>query len=198
VRYGLGYASLAALGIVIFRHAVAGGYCYHNALPLYPVALAILLPVVQAQAARLSLNRLVASLALVSVLAVSLGGARHALLFPYYLKSGMTLAEARRRFHEWEGPAPGRIGVTQSLWILTEDYGSVIGLPTPLPNVWRIRLIALQQYHTPQITEVDGYRLVQSYRTQEVPTLLGLPLSRSMPGYQFSIHAPADAPQAGP
>ncbi len=190
-RYWLFYTSITAFGIVFFRNSLAEGVRIYNTLPFYPVALAIFLRAMSDSGPSPRRASLVAWLCLLSVVAVPLGFVRVALLFPFYWKSGMTLAEARHVFHDWQGKEPGRVGVTAALWLLTEDYHG-ISCDDRLRGVdragHRIGLVVLQQYHAAQITQVKGFRLVHSYRVEEVPTLLGIPLARSMPGYQFAVY----------
>jgi hypothetical protein len=143
--------------------------------------------------ARLGLLR--AAYALVT-LASAAGFARSALLFPFYLSGGVSLAEARARFEPIRREATGRIGVSGSLWVLAEDYermfvwGSAAFIDHSAESAGAT--LVLQQNYTGWAAppEIANHRLVYSSFTTEAPALFGLRLANAMPGYAFAVYAP--------
>lgn len=139
---------------------------------------------------------------IVAVLALpGIGFVRLALLFPFYVTSGMSLVEARGEFEQMLAEEQRAVGVTSNLWLLTENYESL------RINFWLVNnddrtgqpldVVVVQQSHHASIDSLAGYQKVRSYRRNGIPRFLGIPLARSIPGYQFDVYHRIEVPPAG-
>jgi uncharacterized protein (DUF2062 family) len=114
--------------------------------------------------------------------------ARDIALFLNYESEGVSFAVAQREFGELLRSTSQEISVSESLWVLADeferirflDYGSVSG-----------DLMVLQQTRRGSLSPpvIPGYRLLSQHFISHPPKWFGLPIARTMPGYSFAVFA---------
>ncbi len=130
------------------------------------------------------------------------GFIRVALMYPFYLRDGMSLFLAREKFMEFKKtqPAGTVFDMSCSLWVLSEDYyhmrhlvdGGIKDLKSGRHSFAGVEVYCLQQNYegvdslTPP--ELNGLTLVKNYFSSGMPRIFGIPLARSTPGYGFAIY----------
>lgn len=130
----------------------------------------------------------------VILLLCSIGYFHSTALFGFYLKYGYQYEEARRDFQKFMSEHPHElIGVSKSLWILSEEYDRMKSFGMTPEHLWRKpNWIVLQQRfalkHSPEPPIFKNYELVSHNFSPYKATLLGLQLSPTMPGYFYAIY----------
>lgn len=129
---------------------------------------------------------------LIALALPGIGFARAVLLFPSYLSTGMSLMEARGAFQEVLEEMSGPVGITRTLWVLTEDYER-LRVNFSLDNIDErtgepLDVVVVEQYRYASVDSLPGYRLVRSYSREGHPKFAGVPLAWSTPGYQFDVY----------
>lgn len=132
----------------------------------------------------------------------TLGFFQSLILFPAFMTSGLSLNKARLLFQQIETSADVPIGVSSSLWVLSENYNNMFLVNgfgedrfSSLAQKKRA-LIVLQQYSASQTSgkASRSHVLYRNYFTHEKPSLFGIHLSATMPSYQFAVYVPKHAP----
>jgi hypothetical protein len=115
-------------------------------------------------------------------------------LFPYFVKNGMSLEQARERFRTIDLSQYQKIGVTSSMWVLSENYDHTFLVPYQLPVVVsgaRYPIIIQQNYWQSTVAPpVEGYAIAHDFFSPDVPRLFGVKLASTMPGYAFAVYLP--------
>ncbi len=114
------------------------------------------------------------------------------LLFPSYVSTGMSFTEARGAFQQVLEQVSGPVGITRTLWVLTEDYDR-LRVNVALDNIDErtgqpLDIVVVQRYHYASIDSLPGYQMIRSYRRAGYPKFAGVPLAWSTPGYQFDVY----------
>lgn len=128
-------------------------------------------------------------------LLVATGFLRTALLFPFFLKQGATLEEARTHFARLTKPYEGEdapIGVTGGLWTLTENYKKVYAYNTwpDKPKEGTARIFFQQRYSgTRTPPAIDGCALIYDSFSSDLPQVFGVKLGNTMPGYGYAVYS---------
>lgn len=114
--------------------------------------------------------------------------ARDIALFVNYRTDGVSFAEARKAFHGLRSSTDQVISVSESLWVLTDEFEriSVVERGTPSGD-----LMVLQQTQRGSLSPpvIPGYRLLSQNFVSHPPTWFGLPIARTTPGYSFAVFA---------
>ncbi len=180
-------ALLAAGGYLAF--AVVYGIRLYYIAPFVIVAPAALLYVVRRFPVRASV--VFVSVALFAIFTVIT--LQKLVLFPFFLRDGMMLADARAAFAEiTEQNQPARIELLGShTWTLLSNAqydvtvpGEAIG-PYKVPRFMRL----IEQIETPEAPQTLGScTLIHSFYTSKSPTMFGVPIARTTPGYNFAVY----------
>jgi hypothetical protein len=140
--------------------------------------------------------RVLQGLALVAGLGLSIGFIRTAVLYPFYLKAGLRLNDARRIFDEFKRSQPSGVvyQASYSLWVLSEDYARMrVVIPTQSHLNPKEPYVLQQSYMGPAFQRppvLPGFQLQKSFFVSGVPRLWGLKIASTMPGYGFSVYRP--------
>ena len=138
----------------------------------------------------------VAAFAALALLCV--GFMRQAALFPFFLKEGVSLREARAAYEELKpDDCAGRcVGMASiGLWPLSEDYGAMLStlqarrMGRPLGDM--VDVILFQQNYsgfTAPPEAIEGCDLEWSSFVEKQPKFLGVKLANTMPGYSFAAY----------
>lgn len=129
----------------------------------------------------------------VSVLVlVSVGIIRTTLLFPFFLRQHPTLKEARANFAEIiSAHLSSLIGITGSLWPLTENYKNVYSYNSwpekPKPGTG---LVFFGQRYSGLLSppKIKGCEIINDKFSKKIPKLLGFKLGSTMPGYGYAVY----------
>ncbi len=112
-------------------------------------------------------------------------------LYGAYLQNGLSYTEARAKFKELLDQHAGRVAVSKSLWVLGDDYRRLVGFGLkPEHLAEKPPFLALQQRYTTysQSPKIPGYELIYDGFEAKPTRFLGVFLSPSPPGYQFSFY----------
>lgn len=122
--------------------------------------------------------------------ALAMGWLRAMALAATYIIAGTPLEQGRLLFSE-STRGIDRIGVTASLWVLTEGYErlEVLALAA-MPGAAQVDALLVQQNYSGarEAPELPGWHLSRDGFAREGPKLLGVPLGRTMPGYAFALY----------
>ena len=109
-------------------------------------------------------------------------------LFVNYSATGVSFRDAQKAFKNVAGSTNQEISVSESLWVLASDFeririiehGTVSG-----------ELVVLQQTQRGSLSPpiIPGYRLLWQSFISHPPTLVGVPIAHTMPGYSFAVFA---------
>jgi hypothetical protein len=125
-------------------------------------------------------------LTLFCVLAGSLGFIQRVLVFPHFLKGGMSFELARKQFAHLTSDSGGTVSVSSGLFSLTQDYSRVkkyYVLADP-------ELLILQQVNrgVKSPPHMPGYQLITSYFSSVEPMLFGVKCANTISGYNFAAY----------
>jgi hypothetical protein len=114
--------------------------------------------------------------------------ARDTALFIDYRTDGVSFADARKDFHRLLSSTDQVISVSESLWVLTDEFEriSVVERGTASGD-----LMVLQQTQRGSLSPpvIPGYRLLSQNFVSHPPKWFGLPIARTTPGYSFAVFA---------
>ncbi len=121
------------------------------------------------------------------------GFIRNAILFPYFLKNGMSYHDAYLKFQNILKDEKGVICLSSGLFTLTEDYEKI--------RIWKLQplvssaTLVIQQINIPhpdRLTppEIPGFVLTENYFSKCVPKLFGLKIANTSQGYNFAVYRP--------
>lgn len=119
---------------------------------------------------------------------VVVGFARGIALFPYFLKYGISLNAAQSHFSEMRKEFNGEnIGISTSLWLLSDDYKNLYIWPNKIVNP---DVIFYQQNHSGLIKspQIEGCVIIYDSFVDYQPKVLGIKLANTMPGYAFAAY----------
>ncbi len=173
--------------VVVGRVMLLIAFRAYDSYPLFAL-LAVALMVAAGRVRRPSVRiGLLIALALPGV-----GFTRAVLLFPSYLSTGMSLTEARGAFQQVLEEVSVPVGITRTLWVLTEGYDR-LRVNFALDNIDErtgqpLDIVVVQRYHYASIDSLPGYQMIRSYRRAGYPKFAGVPLAWSTPGYQFDVY----------
>jgi len=114
-----------------------------------------------------------------------IGFVRQCLLFPSFLRHGMSLQEARSRFVEVRAKYRDNLDLDGSLFVLTENYEG-IAFPEIPSSEWL--LIAQTNGGRLAPPALRGYELIEDHFCRFTPRLLGLKLAHTVGGYNFAVY----------
>ncbi|MDP2704172.1 MAG: hypothetical protein Q8P01_03030 [bacterium] len=177
----------AAMLVYLFGKAISLGHAFYTTL-FAPLIFSIFIYLF------LESGRFWKSVTITVLLLVATGFLRTTLLFPFFLKQGVTLEEARAHFARLTRPYEGKnvlFGVTGGLWTLTENYEKVYSYNTwPDKPKERTALVFFQQRYSGMLTPppVDGCALTYDSFSKSVPKIFGVKLGNTMPGYGYAVY----------
>ena len=109
-------------------------------------------------------------------------------LFINYSTAGVSFSEAQKAFKDVARSTNHEISVSESLWVLASEFehiriiehGTVFG-----------ELMILQQTQRGSLSPpiIPGYQLLSQTFISYPPTLIGVPIAHTMPGYSFAVFA---------
>ena len=112
--------------------------------------------------------------------------ARDIALFINYRTVSVSFTEARRDFHRLLSSTDQVISVSESLWVLANEFEriSIVERGTASGD-----LMVLQQTQRGALSPpvIPGYRLLSQNFISHPPTFFGLPIARTTPGYSFAV-----------
>lgn len=123
---------------------------------------------------------------------VSIGIIRTTLLFPSFLKQRPTLKQARVDYAKIVSGRPNSlVGITGSLWPLTENYKNVYSY-----NSWPEKpktdtdLVFFGQRYSGLLKppKIKGCEIIDDKFSKEAPKFLGFKLGNTMPGYGYAVY----------
>ncbi len=126
------------------------------------------------------------------------------LAFPGFLQHGMSLQQARQVFREVESTTDRPIGISRTLWVLSENYQQMFIYegPQTYPKVsghkYSNALLVKQQNYLDfkPADAIDNHPLQRHFFVQHKPRLFGIPIESTPPGYQFAVYHPKNNPLA--
>jgi hypothetical protein len=174
---------------VLIGFFVFSGNREYNAIWMVPLMLFICL-----WAQEENLPRLFKGVSWVLMLGLSTGFLRTALLYPFYLREGLQLKDARERFEHLKRQHPGDTvyRLSYSLWALSEDYPHMRVLESPA-RAAREMYVIQQNYMGPGFLrppEIKGLIREADFFQDRVPRLWGVRLASTIPGYGFAVYRP--------
>ncbi|HXO28205.1 MAG TPA: hypothetical protein VOA80_12725 [Thermoanaerobaculia bacterium] len=128
----------------------------------------------------------------------AIGFLRSVALFGIFLGQGVSLAAARGEVSYWVSAARGKIAVTSSLWVLSEDYRRLEILVGPAGP--EVETVVLQQNYSGRLTppELPGFTLRRNTFRPSACRVFGLLLANTVPGYSYGLYTrdspPGDRP----
>jgi hypothetical protein len=188
-----GVLLFAIIFLLILEHFIAEAWDRsYNLWVLSPLFIAFVLQVCSGKLPEFKpLSKTLSKITVVILVLCSIGYIHTLGLFHLYLNSNYRLEQARQDFAEITKNRTGIIGVSKSLWMLSENYPQMrsFGLK-PLELHAPAELIFLQQRHTDLKTppEISGYKLLQHNFLPQQAVLFGIPLSPTVPGYYFAVY----------
>lgn len=131
------------------------------------------------------------------VLLTTLGFVRSVVLFPFYLKYGVSIDKARQLFNDVytkNKNCHAFILTGSSLWVLSEKYNkmqhiNLVNLKGDLNKKDYVMLF--QQNYSGLLKPPDkirNYYLAENYFVPHYPKLFGIKLANTMPGYSFAVY----------
>ena len=118
-------------------------------------------------------------------------------LFPFFLKSGTSLEEARANFLSLSLKSDERIGVDGTIWPISENYdqmylwGDAEDVEYPTGTI--IMREGLNGWT--ELPEKWGYcRKTKDFSTHKKPVVFGFALTNAMPGYAFNVYDCSSGP----
>jgi hypothetical protein len=117
---------------------------------------------------------------------------RDAALFANYLNHGVSFFDAQAEFRSLPQTSE-KISVSESLWVLADDYRRIrrIERGSASGDVMVVQQSQRQSLVPPSF---PGYRMVSERFVSRRPTLFGLPIGRTMPGYSFAVYEKDPSP----
>jgi hypothetical protein len=196
-RVGL-LCSVGALAALVVRYCLYVPGLNYNLLVFAPlVYLAVVFTSLEMNQAgptgtglkklRPALNLLILAILMLT----TLGFARTLIMFPRFLKDGITYVQAKARLEEIRRSASGSVLIAPAFYVLTDDYQGLSVMEMPhhtVPKTHEIVVFAQVGLgrHTPP--QIDGYRLVEDRFDRNVPRLLGVTLGNSCRGYDYAVY----------
>ena len=113
--------------------------------------------------------------------------ARDIALFVNYTIRGVSYADAQNELRKLEASKTPPIFVSESLWVLADNFDriKIVERGTGAGDVMVVQQNGRQSLTPPKI---PGYHAVLDRFISYRPTLFGLPLGRTMPGYAFEVY----------
>jgi hypothetical protein len=114
--------------------------------------------------------------------------ARDVALFVDYRTAGVSFTSARKNFHQLLSSTDQVISVSESLWVLTDEFEriSIVERGTTSGD-----LMVLQQTQRGSLFPpvIPGYRLLSQNFVSHPPKWFAFPIARTTPGYSFAVFA---------
>jgi len=114
------------------------------------------------------------------------------LLFPFYLKNGISLAEARERFQEMTPSRPSsKLLVTIYSWVVSDDYQRMVRLDDVPPESLNLSLVILDQTYLNRLSPEPTFKncpLEKNYFINQKPKIFNIPIADITPGYGFAVY----------
>ncbi len=109
-------------------------------------------------------------------------------LFVDYRAEGVSFAEAQKEFDHLAHSTGQVISVSESFWVLADHFEQIRIVERGTASG---DLMVLQQTQRGSLSPpvIPGYRLLSQHFVSHPPTLFGLPIARTMPGYSFAVFA---------
>lgn len=133
------------------------------------------------------------SVAFIVIVAGSVFFFQRLTLFPFFIKDGMSLREARAIFKELSLNPDERLNVDSTIWAISENYGPM-RLWNQVPDVLYPTGITIMREGFNGWKELpanwDYCRKTNDFFIRKEPLVFGLPITETgiMPGYAFSIY----------
>ncbi len=126
--------------------------------------------------------------------AMAAASLKHFLLFPYFLKDGMSLSAAREKFASVDGESrlPAVLYGTH-VWALSENYAKMFTGSEEEEKLSRYVLLR-EEWEHPNLPDIESCRLAKNFYSGRVPKLFGFRLAPAVPGYNFAIYECAGLP----
>jgi hypothetical protein len=118
------------------------------------------------------------------------GYLRFLVLFGFFLAQGTPLAEAGDAFRR-HLPASGRVGVTPSLWAVSEEYDRMTAFPLAEGAAGLdADVLLVQQNYSGLLAppELAGFRLVEDRFIPHPCRFLGVKVANTVPGYAYAVY----------
>jgi len=120
----------------------------------------------------------------------SMGFGQKVLLFPWFLREGLSRDLAGQRLADIRREFPGPVAISGGLFTLVDRYD---GIEEFHDGSHAATLVMQQAYRGPGPAPImPGYRLVRSYFCPIIPRLFGLPVAHSVQGYNFALYRRID------
>jgi hypothetical protein len=120
----------------------------------------------------------------------SMGFAQKVLLFPWFLRDGLSRDTAGQRLSEVRREFPGPVALSGGLFTLVDRYD---GIEEYYSGSSVATLVMQQAFRsTSTAPMVPGYRLVRSNFCPVIPKLFGIPVAHSVQGYNFAVYRRID------
>lgn len=191
------------VGFVFYRTSINPSYSSYNLYQCVSVFFGILIVyAVHLLGKGRSRPLLLKSLATVVMLLTTVGFMKSLVLFPAFLQEGLSLPQARRLFQEIQREAAVPMGVTPALWVLSENHTAMFMFRSFEDDMYATQaqkqdtILVLQQKYVAgfppraPLAETPHHRLYRNYFCPTAPRLFGIPLSKTVPGYQFAVYVP--------
>ncbi len=112
-------------------------------------------------------------------------------LFPFFIKSGMSLERARAAFQQLPLDPNQRIGVDGTIWPISENYGRMYLYgdyeDVKYPTTTIIMREGVNGW-TELPAELFYCRAVKDFFIRKKPVIFGIPLANTTPGYAFGVY----------
>ncbi|TSA45670.1 hypothetical protein D4R51_01490 [bacterium] len=180
-----GLFAIMMAGVLFFMIVYRQNLSYVFTLtPLFILAIAY-------YSTNLSGSRILKYIALLVLILSSLIFFYRLALFPFFIKSGMSLERARETFHSLSFEPNQKIGVDGTIWPISENYGQMYlwgdSEDVKYPTTTIIMREGLNGW-TGLPKELSYCRISNDFFIREKPAILGITLSNTMPGYAFTAY----------
>jgi len=124
----------------------------------------------------------------------SIGFLRAVALFPFFLKDGVSLNEAKFHFQKLKDSMDVNeiIGVSDGLWPILDSYNNIRVYPPQFDLKQKNYSIILQQQNysglTTPLDVVDNCPLKENMFIFKNPKIFGIKLANTMPGYAYAVY----------
>jgi hypothetical protein len=186
--------NVGSLSLLVFFLLVIAAYvffAFFNARNYYltPFLLAVFAVIVYLipQLPRSNAVKYAGAFFAVALIIISL---KHIILFPFFVKYGMGLQEARDMFRETmagDRDTPVLLYGTH-VWTLSEAYDQMYEVSPAQFYTGRFILLQEESQHPDAPQTENGCVLRQSFYANHVPKILGITLSQTVPGYNFALY----------
>jgi hypothetical protein len=161
----------------------------YNAVALTPALVLFLVAYAASQLKKskikTTLQHLSCPICCVILVLASMPFLRLALVFPSFIKTGVSYDTAQNEFNSLSDKR-GQIGITTAFFCLSEDF-SKIHIENQNKNE---TFIFVQQVNRGRLTppEIPGYEVMQNTFSTELPSFFGIKVGNTCGGYNFAVY----------